>query len=113
MRKEKETDFALQNLYKLLEANLFMLHSETDVEKMMPLVVILKERKTFIAWSPLLDESGEGDTEMEATEELREAIRVRLQDTNMPIPRDVEVRAVVSHASMRVEPVMNHAKAFA
>ncbi len=90
-----------------------MQYSESDVEKMMPVVVILKERNTFIAWSPLLDESGEGDTETEATEELREAIRVRLQDKNTPFPRDVEVRAVVSHATMRLEPVMNHAEALA
>lgn len=84
-----------------------------DIEKMMSVVVILKERETFIAWSPLLDESGEGNTEKEATEELREAIRVRLQDKNMPVFQDVEVRAVVSHATMRVEPVMDYAKALA
>lgn len=61
--------------------------SKRDMDEMMNFVVTLREDDTYIAWCPLLDESSEGYTPEEAKKGLKHAIKLRLQDKNMPIPR--------------------------
>jgi predicted RNase H-like HicB family nuclease len=60
---------------------------ETYVRNIMNFVVMLKEGDTYIAWSPILDESSEGSTIEEAKHGLEDAVRLRLDDKNMPLPK--------------------------
>src|SRR3990172_7077837 len=70
---------------------------KADVDRMMQFVLMLKEGDTYIAFCPLLDESSEGDTPEAAQHALREAIRLRLQDKNLPFPR-IKVLGIVAQS---------------
>jgi len=81
--------------------------SEKEIEQFLGLKLMLKEGDTFIAWAPILDETGEGDTEEEAVNALKEAVRMRLEDKNMTVPHNIKFQAVIL-AQTRVEPVVAH-----
>jgi hypothetical protein len=57
------------------------------IRNIMNFVVMLKEDNTYIAWSPILDESSEGSSIKEAKHGLRDAVRLRLEDKQMPVPK--------------------------
>ena len=61
--------------------------SEKYIKNIMNFVVMLKEDETYIAWSPILDESSKGSTIEEAKQGLEDAVRLRLEDKNMPLPK--------------------------
>lgn len=82
---------------------------EDAMKRFLSVIINLKEDDTCIAWSPLLDETGEGSTEAEAQAELKEAVKLRLADKNLPIPANIKF-AGMSYFGLRVEPEMLHAK---
>ena len=80
--------------------------SEEDINKATSVVLTLKDGDAFVAWAPIVDEMATADAEAQAS--LRDAVRLRLEDPNLPFPTDIKIAGVIYSGVFRVEPAGIH-----